>query len=495
MEKCEIEIKIEEKIEQLYLLSAGYKDQELGLHEMEKGILAELLNIGLSFLEKIIKEKTDQLDAYDIDLGSYKSIGEKPRKYLSIFGSLCMKRQGYWSEQSGQFYKLDELLKLPPGIYWSYNIQDLVGTSSSETDFRESVRILNALLGLGLSGKSSERNTDRLGPYVEQFYNETTYQSEEEGLNFLSGFDGKGVPKIKAAPAIRNNPKERLARGEKRGVKQMATVSVTSSFTAQQRTAESILIGLMGQEESEKQGNEVVKKIANKAEKKTGNRLHKNIHRRAFLANQEKAVEYGILELKARMTNPKSRFIVPIDAGIGLEDQVLTQIEKHGLRDKFDGIVLDIVHGSEYVWESGTAIFGEKSKFRRQWVRTTLKKLLEGKVETVIEELILNRDKTSLSDSKKKQLDKTITYFSNHKHKMNYPWFLEKGYPISSAIVESTCKHLVKDRMEHSGMRWSCQGAQNMMNLRAVKVNDDMAEFMGFTIQKDRKVNLLKIAA
>jgi hypothetical protein len=72
---------------------------------------------------------------------------------------------------------------------------------------------------------------------------------------------------------------------------------------------------------------------------------------------------------------------------------------------------------------------------------------------------------------------------------------LKKGYPISSAIVESTCKHLVKDRMEQSGMRWSSQGAQNMMDLRAVKINDNMTEFMAYVIEKDRKVNLTKRAA
>ncbi|MFT4665079.1 MAG: hypothetical protein ACI9XB_002032, partial [Gammaproteobacteria bacterium] len=70
-----------------------------------------------------------------------------------------------------------------------------------------------------------------------------------------------------------------------------------------------------------------------------------------------------------------------------------------------------------------------------------------------------------------------------------------KGYPISSAIVESTCKHLVKDRMEQSGMRWSSSGAQHMMDLRAVKINGDMKEFMTFVTAENRKIELIKIAA
>ena len=44
----------------------------------------------------------------------------------------------------------------------------------------------------------------------------------------------------------------------------------------------------------------------------------------------------------------------------------------------------------------------------------------------------------------------------------------------------------VKERMEQSGMRWSSQGAQNIMDLRAIKLNEDMDDFMQFVINKDR---------
>jgi len=491
MEKRKVEDKIREEIEKLLDLSDSYIGKDIGVHEMESGILAQLLKLGLAILKVIISQKLHQLGAYEVADEFYKSTGKKPRKYLSLFGVLTIIRPSYWSEDLGEFHKLDEHLKLPKGSYWSYNIQNLVGISSSETDYRESVGIMNALLDLGLSGKSSERNAERLGEYVDEFYDLNSYQEEEDGQFFIAGFDGKGVPKIKPALELRDNPKERLARGEKKGIKQMATVSVTSSFTPEKRTAESIITGLMGREKTENSQEHL--KVLPK--KKTDNKMHKNIHRRAFLANQEKAIEYGIIDLKARMTNPKSRFIVPIDAGIGLEDKVLAMIKKYKLKSKFDGIVLDIVHVSEYVWDAATAIFGEKSKLRRVFVREMLEDLLKGKTEEVIEYLKQNRDKTNLTSNREKQVNKTITYFTNHKHKMNYQWFLKKGYPISSSIIESTCKHLVKDRMEQSGMRWSSSGAQNMMDLRSVKINNDMAEFIEFVIQKDRKVNLSKIAA
>jgi len=43
---------------------------------------------------------------------------------------------------------------------------------------------------------------------------------------------------------------------------------------------------------------------------------------------------------------------------------------------------------------------------------------------------------------------------------MKYDEYLAAGYPIGSGVVEGACRHLVKDRMEQTGMRWRIAGAQ-----------------------------------
>ena len=58
-----------------------------------------------------------------------------------------------------------------------------------------------------------------------------------------------------------------------------------------------------------------------------------------------------------------------------------------------------------------------------------------------------------------------------------YDVYLAKGYPIGSGVVEGACKHLVKDRMECTGMRWSKEGAQATLDLRAVSINGDWTAF------------------
>ncbi len=60
---------------------------------------------------------------------------------------------------------------------------------------------------------------------------------------------------------------------------------------------------------------------------------------------------------------------------------------------------------------------------------------------------------------------------------MKYDEYLEQGYPIGSGVVEGACRHLVKDRMELTGMRWSVPGAQSILRLRAVSLNGDWEQF------------------
>ncbi len=148
--------------------------------------------------------------------------------------------------------------------------------------------------------------------------------------------------------------------------------------------------------------------------------------------------------------------------------------------NRLSAIIADVVHVSEYIWKAANAILGEKSEKRTSWVRARMKDLLEGRMDLALTLLTTERGKGDKMQSQVAKLNTTITYLTNHRHKMDYQTYLKKGYPISTGLVEGCCGHLVKDRMEHSGMRWTKKGAQNMMGLRAVNKNEDWNDFMQF---------------
>jgi len=69
---------------------------------------------------------------------------------------------------------------------------------------------------------------------------------------------------------------------------------------------------------------------------------------------------------------------------------------------------------------------------------------------------------------------------------MKYDDYLAAGYPIGSGIVEGACRHLVKDRMEQAGMRWRIAGAQAILSLRAIYLNDDWRTFHAHRIHAEQ---------
>ncbi len=47
------------------------------------------------------------------------------------------------------------------------------------------------------------------------------------------------------------------------------------------------------------------------------------------------------------------------------------------------------------------------------------------------------------------------------------------------------CRHLVKDRMERSGMRWTLEGARSMLNVRAAFQSDHWRTFVDWDMKNE----------
>ena len=70
---------------------------------------------------------------------------------------------------------------------------------------------------------------------------------------------------------------------------------------------------------------------------------------------------------------------------------------------------------------------------------------------------------------------------------MRYDEYLANGWPIASGPVEGACKNLIKDRMERSGMRWTEQMAEAIVQLRAIYLSGDFDHYWQFHIEQDQK--------
>jgi hypothetical protein len=134
--------------------------------------------------------------------------------------------------------------------------------------------------------------------------------------------------------------------------------------------------------------------------------------------------------------------------------------------------VLDFYHATEYLAKVSNAAF--KRKFEgKQWLKKSCHMLKheEGGAKSLLKEMELMKQR-KITKIKKEQIDAAITYFTNHHHQMNYPSCLKEKLPIGSGVVEAACKVIIKQRMCNSGMRWTEEGAKNVLILRCFNETD-----------------------
>jgi hypothetical protein len=145
--------------------------------------------------------------------------------------------------------------------------------------------------------------------------------------------------------------------------------------------------------------------------------------------------------------------------------------------------ILDLFHVMERLWLAAYCFHSEGSAQAKAFVAERLERLLQGEVGYVIGGLKQMGTKHKLSAAKQRQLDRVITYLENNRSHMRHDEYLSQGYPIGSGVIEGACRHVVKDRMEGTGMRWRIRGAQAVLSLRAVHINGDWQAFQNYRIR------------
>jgi len=110
--------------------------------------------------------------------------------------------------------------------------------------------------------------------------------------------------------------------------------------------------------------------------------------------------------------------------------------------------------------------------------------MLSGETKQIIAEFRSLAQDDQCTSARREKLTKTANYFERNLPYMDYPTYLAKGWPIASGVIEGACRHFVKDRFELSGMRWTQEGAENLLRLRAVAENEDWDAYHDFRKRK-----------
>jgi hypothetical protein len=403
---------------------------------------------------------------------------ERPNKrpYLSIFGEIDIERICYGRDRV-EAVPLDAQLHLPRRQY-SYLLQRWLGAFVVDDAHAEAIRKLGTILGLEIAVKASEDLNREQASDVEVFQDNLPVPvPETEAPLLVVTADCKGVPLVrKAVQRIEESSESsssggdarssghRRAKGEKANKKQMAAVGAVYTIKPFVRTADDVI-------------EEVTRKEARQRRPRPQNKRV----RADLLVGKVSLFLWLAQETIRRNPRGSKPVIFLSDGERALQDRQSEYLPENTI------CILDLFHVLERLWKVAWCFFDERTQKREahQWVEVRLKRLLEGGVASVIRGIRYQATQHELRGQRRKTVKEATDYFERNRDRMKYDEYLAAGYPIGSGVVEGACRHLVKDRMERSGMRWLPSGAQAMLDLRATYLNGEWNDFWKFHVERE----------
>src|SRR4051812_21212971 len=397
------------------------------------------------------------------------------RPYLSIFGEITIERTCYGHDRV-EAAALDARLHLPQRQY-SYLLQKWLGSFVVDDAHAEAIRKLGTILGVEITVRASEDLNREQASDVEVFQNHLPVpEAAAEGPLLVVTADCKGVPLVRSAlppekatdPPLPAPAHPRRGKGEKANKKKMAAVGAVYTIEPFVRTADDVIEEVMRKKARERRPHPQNKRV--RAELLVG-----KVALFVWLADE-------VIRRNPRGSKP---VIFLSDGERALHDRQGEYLPEGTV------CILDLFHVMERLWKVAWCLFEEGAQKREahQWVEERLKRLLEGKVDSVIRGMRYQATQRGLKGPKRKTVEDAAEYFAGNRDRMKYDEYLAAGYPIGSGVVEGACRHLVKDRMERTGMRWLPSGAQAMLDLRATYLNGDWNAFWTFHMtQEDQRL-------
>jgi len=463
-------LKMQDQIEELSW-SLSHDWQNLEIHDVEEKIFHKLLEIGKNALSAFVENKGTGAAAYGDTISSH-SI--KKSDYISIFGTIPIKRAYFWKQgkKSGVF-PIAEELNLPDKHY-SYLLQNWNQLLAVDSNFDSARETLERIFGINIWTKQSEEINRNAADSVDEFYESNPESSQSQSI-LVAEADGKGIIIRKDAQDDNKKYRPRLKKGEKNGKKKMATVTAVFGIERNIREVDDII----KYEVDNSKNNPSKPKL--KIEADTGPKPENKIVR-ATLEGKDKAFERIVKEVESRDPGSCCERVLLMDGERALETKAKDYLMPLGFV-----FILDLFHVIERLWSLCYFFCKEGSSASVQWVSKYLRMILTGKVGYFIGAIRQMITKRNFSKSKINRIEKMLTYYEKRKEYMKYDEYLAKGYPIGSGVIEGACRSFVKDRMELAGMRWSEFGAEAMLELRSIKVNNKWDDFWDFFTGKEKQ--------
>ena len=461
------EIKGNSLVELAKRLEASIRDaarEGKSLYEVEKDTFGCALQIGHAAIEQLLAlqgeggSRRERGDRGRSATGAERGTGESPladgvRRTHHPGLRVCS-----GSPPSDRPAPIDARLNLPPGRC-SYFFEEFSQYFCVDQAFGQASQGLATVLRQEVSVDTLERINRRMEAQVQEFLDGLpTPPAKEEVALLVFTADGKGVPLVKAdaqrVPAF--------DKAERPGNRRMATLAAVYTINPYLRTAEQIVAalfrddtGMRPKDRPQPRFKHVTARFTSMREDPDGEQWESNGTIEAFCwAEEQIAARRRAGQKVLRLMDGQASLWDTADACLSVPSE-----------DTID--ILDILHVSSYIWRAAKVFYPHR-EHQEAFARDRLLRMLQGDVHGVVAGLRQMATKRRLKGKGREEIATVCGYFEKHAHRMRYDEYLAAGYPIATGVIEGACRHLVKDRMERSGMRWRLTGAQPMLHVRAV---------------------------
>jgi hypothetical protein len=249
----------------------------------------------------------------------------------------------------------------------------------------------------------------------------------------------------------------------------LATVASVYEVAQHLRTAEQI----MGQDES--------------APPKRPKVQHKRVWA-SLRQTPAEVIEEMFAEAERRDPKHERAWLVLVDGQEAQQREVEAAIARH----RTDFVVIqDFVHVFEYLWKAAYCFHAEGTQEDETWVLERAYALLQGKSQRRGRGDAPQRHPPRPLSRGTRAGRQVCGYLLKNKARFDYASALANGWPIATGIIEGACRHLVKDRMDLTGARWSLDGAEAVLRLRSLRASGDFEEYMAFHHRQEHQRNYL----
>jgi len=134
--------------------------------------------------------------------------------------------------------------------------------------------------------------------------------------------------------------------------------------------------------------------------------------------------------------------------------------------------LLDFWHGGQHLWNLGRACHGGNEVKAAAWVEKRLHQLAHGQEQKVFKEISAIRSSRSQTGE---MVRKEQHYFAGQSSRMHYKEIADRGWPIGSGPVESSCRQDQR-RFKGPGQSWTRKGFANLSALDQARRNNHWDE-------------------